>query len=614
MPFAAGCLATRAGPGVDAVAWEYHMFHDARCEGVHFLRETSAMERRPLVFGFSDTGLFFEGDALSVGVNGRAAARDRLLQHGTEFGTGKRWRPNEWYATEAFVSSSEIEAWRQWASSEGLKFDADKLGRMPTHKQRQHLETTGAARQFIDAGLGFYTLVTSAATPHAVGDAWYQVREKVLSINWHPGPLGHQLIAAQLGHFVLTQLRTLLGVAPPRLLAERAAHSGPNPVVNEGGPAQADRDSTCGSLSVLSCATGLEPRPPGSDLALLRAPESEDSWASTLSRQASEGKVKSIDQRYVLSGSQDDGELLFAVDVPQGTEEAYALFCAAPCGWFCKGATGYVASVSQRWWLETVAQGLQRSSIGKGPHGEALSNDDILNKIGYHGQYTRENVSDVAFSIDGQEVPEDTLVEVHKRLFGAPGGLYCAGCKSAADLCQPVGRLRPGRQLLGLRVRPRTFSAPDMGVEVLQMMLLGQRGREPGDGEPAAAPRGEEASPEARSPGVASAKATATEAAAPEATAPQAQGAVPGAVPPEAEVPKAGRVAAALAGMEAFWPGGRGREILGLATSKIPAPDRGARLRERLRARLNGKETFVFVAFGSSVTAGHDNYPAARGL
>jgi len=255
-----------------------------------------------------------------------------------------------------------------------------------------------------------------------------------------------------------------------------------------------------------------------------------------------------------------------------------------------------------------VAQGLQRSSIGKGPQGEALSNDDILNKIGYHGQYTRENVSDVAFSIDGQEVPEDTLVEVHKRLFGAPGGLYCAGCKSAADLCQPVGRLRPGRQLLGLRVRPRTFSAPDMGVEVLQMMLLGQRGREPGDGEPAAAPRGEEASPEARSPGVASAKATATEAAAPEATAPQAQGAVPGAVPPEAEVPKAGRVAAALAGMEAFWPGGRGREILGLATSTIPAPDKGARLRERLRARLHGKETFVFVAFGSSVTAGHDNY------
>merc|ERR1719188_567992 len=60
MPYGAGCLASRAGEGVDALSWEWHMFNDAPCEGHHFLSEAAAMKSSPMVFGFADSSIPFD--------------------------------------------------------------------------------------------------------------------------------------------------------------------------------------------------------------------------------------------------------------------------------------------------------------------------------------------------------------------------------------------------------------------------------------------------------------------------------------------------------------------------------------------------------------------------
>ena len=103
-----------------------------------------------------------------------------------------------------------------------------------------------------------------------------------------------------------------------------------------------------------------------------------------------------------------------------------------------------------------------------------LSQQEMAQKLGSEKDGTRPEVSDVAFSLDGRAVPQEHLVELHKRLFAKATGSYCPGCTNMADLCQPLGPLGPGRHLVGLRVEPRTFRSPDMAVEVLQLMLVAE--------------------------------------------------------------------------------------------------------------------------------------------
>ncbi|CAK0820249.1 unnamed protein product [Prorocentrum cordatum] len=103
-----------------------------------------------------------------------------------------------------------------------------------------------------------------------------------------------------------------------------------------------------------------------------------------------------------------------------------------------------------------------------------LTEAEMAKKLGSEKERTRPEVSDVAFSLDGKAVPQERLVELHKRLFAQAGGSYCPGCTGAGDLCQPIGPLGPGRHLVGLRVEPRTFQSSDMAVEVLQLLLVAE--------------------------------------------------------------------------------------------------------------------------------------------
>merc|ERR1719183_480449 len=66
---------------------------------------------------------------------------------------------------------------------------------------------TGAIDPFLKAGFGFEAFYTTAGIEEVPREwrPWYVAREKAFNINWHPGPLGHLLIASQLAHYFLTQ-------------------------------------------------------------------------------------------------------------------------------------------------------------------------------------------------------------------------------------------------------------------------------------------------------------------------------------------------------------------------------------------------------------------------
>merc|ERR1719401_1355437 len=98
---------------------------------------------------------------------------------------------------------------------------------------------------------------------------------------------------------------------------------------------------------------------------------------------------------------------------------------------------------------------------------EGLSPEELARKIGYVDGVGRKQVSDLVFTVNGAAVPEGALLRLHEELFDASRGLYCPGCKNAADLCQPVAKLSRGRHILGLRVSPHTYPDPNMSVEVL---------------------------------------------------------------------------------------------------------------------------------------------------
>jgi len=441
MPFAAGCLLDRAGEDVDALSWEWHMFYDAPCEGYHFLGEAAAMESSPVVFGFADSGVEFaenlgDGRGAQACKDVRAQARRAVLRnHDLTLNTPRDWRPNEWYLTEEFASRKE--AGRLSRESGAC---AEVRGVARGAPGMTWLQRTGVAPAFESRGHGFYPVAISAASKHVVGDPWYQAREKAFNINWHPGPLGHSMIASSVAHFILANLRSAL-------VEEDGRHQGPsldNPLV--GTPIIGHlQEPQCGSLRAQGCRTGLLPTSAGTGLDGARDPHSADTWELAISMQSAQPATEAVDKRWVYRGNKTSGELRLGFTAD--SDGTYVLLCGAPCSWNCVGSAGYVASRSQRWW--------PKDSKGE-----------------------RADVSDLAFTVDGRAVDAPRLLELHDELFHAEAGVFCPGCKNPADLCQPVAKVGAGRHTVGARVEPRTpglgrGGGDDVFVEILELMLVG---------------------------------------------------------------------------------------------------------------------------------------------
>jgi hypothetical protein len=456
MPFGAGCLNSRAGEGVDALSWEWHYFYDDPCEGHHFLSEAADMKSSPMVFAFADSNVPFDnilqhqrGEPFErEGVEGREGcgdvrreARDATMARKDEdtwnFDRDRVWKPNEWYLTEEFITNAEVDKFsRAMKSSQCDKLQEKPDDRIPWNKV--WLQMTGVAPAFEKAGHAFYPISVGAGSQQLVQLPWYQAREKAFKVNWHPGPLGHTLIASSIAHFFLANLTSALGVGPPQ------RHKGPshdNPLVGKPIVGQLE-EPKCGSLRVNQCKTGMFPTSKGTDLRGSRASDrSDDTWEYTISRQAAERGVEAVDKRWVYRGNKTSGELKLNIVAPK--DGMYVVLCGAPCGWRCEGKAGYVSSMSQRWWPE---------------------------------EGTRKSVSDLKFSIDGNGVRDNDLPKLHDKLFGQEAGIFCPGCDNPASLCQPVAKVDAGQHTVGVRVEPHTWEGADgedTFVEIMQLMVVG---------------------------------------------------------------------------------------------------------------------------------------------
>jgi len=299
-----------------------------------------------------------------------------------------------------------------------------------------YLQQTGVAPQFEKAGHALYPVSIGAGTRQLVQLPWYQAREKAFNVNWHPGPLGHTLIASSLAHFLLSNLKDALH--------ESRWSKGPtadNPLVGKPIIGQLE-EPQCGSLKVTQCKTGMTPTSKGTHLRESLSDKSDGTWEYSTSEQVVEGKVESVDKRWVYRGNKTSGELKLNFVAPR--DDMYVILCGAPCGWRCNGKAGYVSSMSQRWW----------------PEGEA----------------PRKSVSDLSFSIDGKGIWNKDMPKLHDTLFSQQAGTFCPGCDKAADVCQPVAKVSAGQHTVGASVAPRTWEGTDgeeTFVEIMELLVVG---------------------------------------------------------------------------------------------------------------------------------------------
>jgi len=435
MPFAAGCLASRAGAGVDALSWEWHMFHDSPCEGHHFLAEAAAMESSPMVFAFAGSGIDFERRlGQRECMERRKEVRKASLRHDDDtFALPREWKPNEWYLTEEFVSRKEAD---KVAKEFGECGKPQETGRQDPGMM--WLQQTGVAPPWERAGHAIYPISLEAATKHVVHVPWYQAREKAFNVNWHPGPLGHTLIASSIARYFLANLQAALAQKHQR----GEGPSADNPLVGKPIIGQLS-EPQCGTLRTTQCRTGMLPTTEGTELSLLRDASSTDAWELRTSRQAAERRTETVDVRTVFVGTEAAGEL--KLNVQADRDDTYVILCGAPCGWKCAGNAGYVASKSQRWWPEDAG--------------------------------SRKDVSDLKLSIDGRAVSNAELNQLHDEIFHKEAGKFCPDCKNPADLCQPVAKVGKGTHIVGARVAPSSRDdkkdGEDMFVEIMEVLLVG---------------------------------------------------------------------------------------------------------------------------------------------
>jgi len=302
-----------------------------------------------------------------------------------------------------------------------------------------YLQQVGTAGKFETEGGAFYPVSVSAASKYVVGDPWYQVREKAFNVNWHPGPLGHTLIASSIAHFMLANMKIALHGDTAR------KGNGPsldNPLVGVPPLSGVSNPPQCGSIMPKQCHTGMLPTTEGARLESHVERRSGQTWEYSVSKEVVGGH-DSVDTRMVFRGTKKDGELKLAFEASDDGQ--YVVLCGAPCGWNCNDLKGWVPTKSNRWWKDK--------------------------------EHPRQNVSDLSYTIDGREVSSLELLELYDYFFDAATGEFCPNCENPANVCQPVAKVSKGWHTVGARVEPRTWvdgtKWGHMHVEILQLMVVG---------------------------------------------------------------------------------------------------------------------------------------------
>jgi hypothetical protein len=447
----AGCLETRCGSGVDAINWEWHMFGDPKCAVHKFVRGAYSLNENrhaPVIFDLEQTHSEMKGFRKQIHtVSDATKVRQQIfnnsdLDKALDF---RKWHPNTWYLTDAHISPAEVDKWHQFnignvklvetmptkeSTMEEVESEQWQSANEKPSKEQQadidlqakatldgkypeaYLNKTGAMNGFIEAGFGYEAFYASGGLSGVplTHRPWYGAREKAFMINWHPGPLGHLLIATQLAHYILEELL--------HTLQENEAQAAiPKMPVLSGG---------CGGMP-RSCSTGVRPHT-GPDIA--SAIVKGHSWDQKLSSHQLHGKEElswqNYDKKMPLVGSASDPALVLQVT---GTKPGdVVMVCAAPCSFGCQRNQGFVTADQQ-------------------------SHADWISEAKYVASQVTKPVADVEYRLDGQLVSDAKLNEMTSAVLGRNGS-FCPMCSDFRIVCQPVAELSKGTHELSLKVRP----------------------------------------------------------------------------------------------------------------------------------------------------------------
>jgi hypothetical protein len=453
---------------VDAVSWDWNLFRDGKCVYHQYVREAytlnDANQHAPVIFDMQQTSLdakFYRNEeaipdhATAIKVRRTLFKNNDIDDHVSD----RKWHPSTWYLTEQFISKDEMNIWNEVNAGRRKVQDLGPLpaslaesaiqsdhgmkphGMKPNAEQQaeiDRLEKESIYGTYSDtliqrakaldgvkeAGFGYEAFYAAAGISKVAPEykSWYAAHERVFMVNWHPGPLGHLLIATQVAHYLLSELS---------LAFEDSEAPAPLPQL----PASTSPECALSRF----CATGVSPHS-GQDIKDIVADQANWTQAVSINQAHSE---MNFDRKVPLIGKVNDGELKLKVQA-QGHGDV-ALLCMAPCGWRCDKHQGILlANENAR----------KRSSFPV--------NVEVM-----------EPKADVEYRLDGKLVSDEALVTMNGALFDKKTGSFCPGCDDVEQMCQGVAELTGGTQLLSLQVRPRQQdNDPETTVELLQVMVV----------------------------------------------------------------------------------------------------------------------------------------------
>merc|ERR1711938_138587 len=223
-------LGDRLARAVDLVTWNWALYDDAPCAREHFLAEVAALPGRPIILQLQDHDV-----PLHACRGGSACvALKQRLDHDFWDAGARIWRENAFFLGEAYVPGDAEAALLAEISASGgrgaLAAAAAALGEAPP---RAVLAPARAAAHFDAETL-----------------AWWMARGKAVNFLWHPGPLGHLLIASAAATWLLDGLRA---ADSGERFAGSEPRGRPEPRVRYGRPT-----AWCSSLVVPSHGTPLD--------------------------------------------------------------------------------------------------------------------------------------------------------------------------------------------------------------------------------------------------------------------------------------------------------------------------------------------------------------------
>ena len=201
-PWTAGCLNHRLGDrlarAVDLVTWNWALYDDAPCAREHFLAEVAALPGQPIILQLQDHDV-----PLHACRGGSACGALKLrLDHEFWDAGARSWRENAFFLGEAYVPGDAEAALLAEINAGGGR-GVRKRGR---NAGRDELAAAAAA---LGEAPPRAVLAPARAAAHfdAEALAWWTARGKAVNFLWHPGPLGHLLIASAAATWLLDGLR-----------------------------------------------------------------------------------------------------------------------------------------------------------------------------------------------------------------------------------------------------------------------------------------------------------------------------------------------------------------------------------------------------------------------